>query len=296
VAKRVAAGQPTRREDIAANIASETSYGAQLIEPSQSTLRHLAFMSIEQVDEPSLKVGRGKHHEHNFLIYSFVTQLTAFAETEAELFRHKAWRRNKASLIFFDETPFLSNAVPVYSLGLPGQPASASVDRERFGLRVDVIDSCAVDEIGPHKIVTPTMRRSLGVKGVAQAIMEEFFMQDLIPFVTQHEVPKTVFIVDKSSAHSYQAWHDIAEEMMPDLFGGLWTLPTNSAKLLSPLDNGFHSELKQHYSTLLQYTSRTEAEVVSAIDCAFNICDTRNLVYYYHRCGLYAAPVRSARM
>jgi hypothetical protein len=213
-----------------------------------------------------------------------------------EQFRRKAQRENKRSLLFLDETHCVSNAIPLYSLALPGQKAKQQVQHEAFGFRVDVLDSCAVDALGPYHVITPSDRRALGTRGITKELFLDFFEAKIIPFANLRFMPKTIFIVDKATVHDMSRMYDAAHDLMPDTIVKVWFLPTNSAKFLSPLDNGFHSELQHGVADLLQYTDRSEAAVAECIHTFMRRNGGANLDSYYHHCGLYASRGLASRL
>lgn len=57
-----------------------------------------------------------------------------------------------------------------------------TVDRESFAIRVDVLDSCAVDALGPYRIVSASERRQMHVKGIRKDLFLEFFEDEIVPF------------------------------------------------------------------------------------------------------------------
>lgn len=211
---------------------------------------------------------------------------TETTSDEIEKFRRKAQRLDKRSLLYLDETHVTTNAVPHYSLGLPQQKVHIQVDREQFGIRVDLIDSCAVDALGPYRIISASERRSLGTKGVQKEMFLDFFKSMMIPFANLRGEAKTVFVVDKSRVHDTQRMFELAEDTMPDILVKIWSLPTNSAKFLSPLDNGFHSDLQRGFAHLIENTDRSEKSVVECLHEFMYRYDPSKLHAYYHHCDL----------
>jgi hypothetical protein len=215
---------------------------------------------------------------------------------EIDIFRRKCQRVDKRALLFLDETHVLSNAVPLYSLAPAGEKVHLTVDRESFAIRVDVLDSCAVDALGPYRIVSAFERRQMHVKGIRKDMFLEFFEDEIVPFARLRMEPKTVFIVDKSSVHDQQEMFTVADELLPDTIVKVWRLPTNSAKFLSPLDNGFHSELQCSFAELVQYTDRSESAVVDCVQEFFVHFDPFKLRSFYHHCGLFGPGFIVSRM
>jgi hypothetical protein len=220
-----------------------------------------------------------------FCFFSSHTKTDGTAE-EIEKFRRKAQRMTKRALLFMDETRCMSNSVPHYSLASPGQRAHVQVVNETFGLRLDVIDSCAVDALGPYRIITPSDRVALGVKGITKDMFLDFFETMMVPFASFRFEPKNVFVVDKARIHDLNRMYDVAAELMPDTTVEVWTMPTNSAKFLSPLDNGFHAELQQGFAELIEKTDRSENAAVECVHSFMRSNGGANLHSYYRHCGL----------
>jgi hypothetical protein len=215
---------------------------------------------------------------------------------EIDKFRRKAQRTNQRSLLFMDETHVTSNAIPLHSLGLPQQKAHIQVHRERFGIRIDLIDSGAVDALGPYRIITASERHALGTKGIRKEMFLDLFEVMMIPFAKLRGEAKTIFVVDRSRVHDLQRMFELAEDLMPESLVKVWDMPTNSAKFLSPLDNGFHSELQSSFAKLIINTDRSENSAAECLQSFMHHYDPSNLRSYYRNCGLVWSSGRVSKL
>lgn len=145
-----------------------------------------------------------------------------------------------------DETSFRLNAVRPRTLVAPGEQRYVVVEEtSSYAARYDMIACCTGERVLPPMIFTPKDRERLGVKGIRKEMVLTYIYQIMGQAVGALDLFPQTLVVDGSTAHNtgemLQAFHDAGCQDIQTIY----TMPTNSAKRLSPLDNDLFHDWKE---------------------------------------------------
>jgi hypothetical protein len=217
--------------------------------------------------------------------FTTFTDTTIFYESVSE-FQENCKLRDPHTLAFIDEKKFLSNSIPAYGLAPPNITPTVTVDTEIFPKRIDVIDSCTYDGVGPYRMYDKEARDALGVKGIRSGMVKEFFKSDIIPFLASRERFDQVVCGDRSTAHRPESLTKLCHKVLGDRFDEYWIIPAHAGKLVNPCDRDMHAEVQHSFAEFLTETSRTTQEMEEAIDYAYSSLPPQHAKGWFKRCGL----------
>lgn len=160
---------------------------------------------------------------------------------------------------------------------------SASSKRESYKARVDFC--CAISLQGPLSchVLTPALRKSEGVSGYTKNLVLEWVNEELSQVIATQASDETVLIADKGlhiSAKELEAELEDAE--VPGEVEAL-IMPTNSGKLVNPLDNALWADVKRRVRAR---RPKSADEVGQVFEEEFFATPVHHIRAWYRKCGL----------
>jgi hypothetical protein len=197
-------------------------------------------------------------------------------------FRRKASRVNKKKLVFLDATGMKANPQPRHGLAPAGREAKVRAERaESYEPRVDLLGAVTLDEPLAAVTTTPEERKNMGIKGFRKPQVKDFFRVDLAPVLAEKE-EKMIIVMDKGLNFK-------PEEVKREIKAGgadveeVWSLPTSTAKLVSPLDNCLWHDLKD---AVRKQRPHGPDELADAFEHTFMALSETEIKPHYRHCAL----------
>jgi len=192
--------------------------------------------------------------------------------------------QSKSRVLFLDETQLRLNAVRHRTLLAPGEQKYVVVeDTTAYAARYDMIACISGEGVLPPKIFSPEDRERLGVKGITKDMVNQYIDELLAQAVGALDQFPITLVVDRSTAHNtgemLQAFHDVGCQDVQTVY----SMPTNSAKRLSPLDNTLFHQWKEACRKRGKISKRNIEQVMS--DC-WNQITKKQIMACYKHCGL----------
>jgi hypothetical protein len=217
----------------------------------------------------------------SFLFVSLVS--SELCDDIADL-RRKIQRLNKAKVLFLDETQLKLNAAPTHTLVALGEKEYVVVeDTSAYAKRYDMIACITSKEVLPPIIYTPDERKTLSVRGINTKMLVTYIQQILAQACGALDRYPLYLILDKATCHSksqlLEAFHDNGCQSLVDI----WSMPTQAAKRMSPLDNSLFHEWKERVRNRHPITSKNIEQLMSD---EWNNIPPQHLSHYYQHCGL----------
>lgn len=203
----------------------------------------------------------------------------AIAKMRRELMRYP-----KSNVLFLDETALRLNAVRHRTLIAPGERNYVAVeDTSAYSARYDMIACCSGDRVLPPIIFTPEDRKCMRVEGIRKEMILSYIDKILAQAVGSLDRFPVILVIDASTSHNpsemLQAFHDAGCQDMQTIY----TMPTNSAKRLSPLDNSIFRQWKEMCRKRNKIKKKNIVQIMS--DCWNNIPQS-SIINHYRHCGL----------
>ena len=203
--------------------------------------------------------------------------------------RKKLHRVSNKRLVFIDGSGMRSEPRPLRGLAPSGQiPAEKA---EKYEPRVDVMG--AVGYHGPlaFETKTSTQRRviqnprknKIGVKGYTKPMVKNFLEKELAPKICEMKVKDVIVCMDKGLSFKEEEAKEQLRAGGARNVKGVWILPTNSAKRISPLDNNLWHSLKQRVRAR---KPRTEVGTARILKQEFMSISPTDIQSYYRNCRL----------
>jgi len=181
------------------------------------------------------------------------------------------------------------NEAPKRTLVAEGQKQYVvATDTSSYSARFDMIACITGDRVLPPIIYSPADRRRLGVQGITLDMLKNYISDLLAQSVGAVDQYPMILVFDRSTIHH-------SDEVLVEfhLNGGqnlkeVIKMPTQSAKRLSPLDNGLFHDWKQR---VRQHGPLTEQNMKTVMSDEWNATTKQQLKSYFHHCGItYGSP------
>lgn len=197
-------------------------------------------------------------------------------------FRRKAGRVNKNKLVFLDATGMKAEPQPRRGLAPAGQKAKVKVSTaESYEPRVDLLGAVSLSKPLAVVTTTPEERKQMGVKGFRKAQVKDFFRVKLAPALAEED-EKMILVMDKGLNFN-------AEEVKREIEAGgaevkdVWILPTNTAKLVSPLDNCLWHVVKD---AVRKQHPKGADELAGVMEQTFMALEKTDIKPHFQHCAL----------
>jgi hypothetical protein len=198
--------------------------------------------------------------------------------------RRELIRLSKDKVLFIDETYLRLSSVRHRTLVAPGEQKYIAVDdTSSYAARYDMIACCSGNRVFPPKIITPQDRAAVGTAGVTKQMVLDYIQDILAQAAGALDLYPLVLVTDKSTSHNagemLQMFHDNGCQDMQTIY----SMPTNSAKRLSPLDNSLFA----HWKYLCRQRGRIkESNIVQVMSDCWNNITQSTIHNNYRHCGI----------
>lgn len=186
-----------------------------------------------------------------------------------------------------DETHFRLNEARKRTIVAEGEcPFVQVTQNSQYASRYDMITFISGKEVFPPIIYSPQDRKRLGVKGITSEMLNNFIADFLARAIAGTDRYPLFLLCDQAKIHNVQAMRESFEIGLCFEIVDISKLPPESAKRLSPLDNGLLHDWKQRCRRHYPITKNNIKQIMSD---EFNNITTKQLKSYYNACGLTSA-------